>query len=231
MSIRLLHPHPLAPVLQRLPGPSPPRRASRLHRWQFTPHPSRLQAVSTSTLVAPSSSVLLSSPHTHVRGALEPHPRWHPSTFGPVPGPGPVFRRRQQQSRPPGHSAIPSRTAVATRYMMLQAARRRLARRHGQPSHASRSAPVPLAGTSRYHDLPFGQQPSTLFDVAVPWAERVVASDSLLAEFTGYVPSHLQPQRSRACYSKFGYTSDGHVVRYDDPYSQQLHPDDGLDYL
>ena len=81
------------------------------------------------------------------------------------------------------------------------------------------------------HGLPFGQQPSNLFDIAIPWAERVVAGDSMIAEFTGYIPSLLQPQHSRACYSRYGYTSEGHIVRYDDPRDLQLHPNNGMAYL
>ena len=147
MSVRLLHPHPEAPVPQSLPSPFPPRRASRLRRWQFTPQPSRLRTVFTSTLVVPSPHVLLSFLHISVHEALELHPRWYSSTFGPVPGLGSL--RRQHHSRPSGHPAITSYTDVATPYMVLQAARRRLVRRHDQQSRTPHQAPVPLAGTLR----------------------------------------------------------------------------------
>ena len=87
-------------------------------------------------------------------------------------------------------------------------------------------------GTMRYHALPYGYQPSTLFDVSVPWDERVIASDALEAKFTGIIPPHLRIRRSSARPTQFLYTDGGQVVRIADPYQSQPYCHDAdLDYL
>ena len=93
---------------------------------------------------------------------------------------------------------------------------RKLARRE-----ATRASPPSAAitnGTERFHALRYGRQRSTLFDMYVPWDERVIASDAPEAEFTGIIPPHLRIKCSLARPTPFGYTDGGQVMRITDPY-------------
>ncbi len=116
---------------------------------------------------------------------------------------------------------------------MADAARnrlRKLARR--EAARASSPSATVTHGTERHHALPYGRQPSTLFDIFVPWDERVVASNALEAEFTGVIPPHLRAKRSSARPAQFGYTDGGQIVRFTDPnQTQSCCHDADLDYL
>lgn len=129
--------------------------------------------------------------------------------------------------------AIPARFAQATEVLIADAARQRvriLARQTTSRAHPAPS--VVVYGTIRYHALPYGQQPSTLFDIFVPWDERVIASDAFTTEINGYLPLHLRIRYSSTRSTQFSYTASGRFVRITDPYQRQpICPRDSLDYL
>ena len=158
------------------------------------------------------------------------HPRWQSFQAGPLP---PFVRPRGYRGRPRPHRAFRTTRTVATEIFLADAARnrlRKLARR--KAARASRPSAAITHGTERYHALPYGCQPATLFDISVPWDERVIASDALEAEFTGVLPPHLRIKRSSSSPTQFCYTDEGQVVRITDPYqTQSICHDADLDYL
>ena len=187
MHTQLLHAHPKVTLLRRLPLTDASRRASRQRHWNFTPGPSRLSTVSaTVPLTLPTES-----PTSPLPTAI--HPRWQSFQAGPLP---PFVRPRGYRGRPRPRRAFRTTRTVATEIFLADAARNRLrnlARR--KSARASRPSATVTHGTERYHALPYGCQPATLFDISVPWDERVIASDALEAEFTGVLPPHLRIKR------------------------------------
>lgn len=188
--------------LRHLPTIDTSKRASRRRQWHFTPGPSRLGTVAASEAIA--------FPARDFSAPIVPlaiHPSWR--TFRP--GPLPSFARARgspARSKPPR----PLRTVrtVATEILIADAARQRLrtlAKR--KTTRAPSASATVVHGTIRYHALPYGSQPSTLFDILVPWDERVIAFDALAAEFTGMIPPHLQVRRSSARSTRFRYTDGG----------------------
>ena len=169
MHTQLLHSHPKVTQLRRLPLTDTSRRASRQRHWNFTPGPSRLSTVSARVPIdLPTEGP--TGPHPTAI-----HPRWQTFRAGPLP---PFVRPRGYRGRPRPHRAFRTTRTVATEIFLADAARNRLrtwARR--KAARASRPSVTVTHGIERYHALPYGRQPSTLFDISVPWDERVIASD------------------------------------------------------
>ena len=163
---------PQVTSLRRLPSTDASRRASRQRHWNFTPCPSRLAAVT-----APVAVEFPPEDFSIPPGPPVIHPRWHTFQPGPLP---PFGRPRGSRGRPRPRRAFRTARTVATEILLADAARnrlRKLVRRNF--TRAPPCSPTVTHGTMRYHALPYGSQPSTLFDISVPW-------DAL-------PPTHLRP--------------------------------------
>lgn len=168
MHTRLQKRHPQVASLRQLPPDAPSGRTHRSRHWQFTPQSTRLRTGSG----ANTSFSLLGLPVTSA-DASPLHPRWH--TF--VPSVLPSFARKRgtpkRSSGPRQHRTI---RTVATEILITNAARCRLCKltRREAALFAGHSPPS-IHGTIRYHAQPYGYQPSTLYDISIPWEERVIA--------------------------------------------------------
>ncbi len=158
------------------------------------------------------------------------HPRWQTSQPGSLPS---FARSRGSAARPSAYRKTRTARTIATEILIADAARQRL---RTLAKRATSRAPLASAtvvhGTIRYDALPYGHQPSTLFDISVPWDERVIASYAFTVEIAGDLPPHLRIRHSSIRFTRFSYTTSGQIVRIIDPYQRQpTCPRDSLDYL